>query len=43
MPLRQEAPIGPSVGLVLWCAIFQVVRKHVTDNGHVLQTFVQTP
>lgn len=30
MPLRLEAPVGPSSRLVLWCAIFQVVGKHAT-------------
>jgi len=41
MPLRQEAPTGPSMGPTLWCAICQVARKHVTDNCHLLQNFVQ--
>lgn len=43
MPLRQEAPAGPSVGPTLWCAICQVAKKHVIDNFHFLQKFVQTP
>jgi len=42
MPLRPEAQVGPSTGPALWCAIFQVARKHVTDNCHLLQKFVQT-
>lgn len=42
MPLRQEAPTRPSVGPTLWCAICQVAGKHVIDNCHLLQKFVQT-
>ena len=26
----------------MWCAIVQIVGKHVTDNFHLLQKFVQT-
>lgn len=43
MPLRPEAQAGLSVGPVLWCTIFQVARKHTTDNCHLLYKFVQTP
>ena len=43
MPLSQEALAGPSVGPTLWCAICQVEGKHVTNNFHLLQKFVQTP
>lgn len=43
MPLRQEATMGPSTGPTLWCTIYQVVGKHVTDNCHLLQKFVQPP
>lgn len=42
MPLRKEAAIGPSRRPTLWCAIYQVVGKHVTDNCHLLQNFLQT-
>lgn len=41
MPLRSEAQAGPSTRPVLWCAIYQVVGKHVTDNYHLLHKFVQ--
>ena len=43
MPLRPKAQGGPSTGSTLWCAIYQVVGKHATDNCHLLQKFVQTP
>lgn len=43
MPLSTESQAGPSTGPVLWCAIYQVARKHVTENCHLLQKFVQTP
>lgn len=43
MPLRQEAPAGPSTGPAPWCVICQVAGKHVTNNCHLLQKFVQTP
>lgn len=43
MPLRTEDATGPSTGPMLWCAIYQVVRKHVTDNCHLLQKFIHTP
>lgn len=41
MPLRSEAQVGPSMGPALWCAICQVAGKHMTDNCHLLQKFVQ--
>ena len=31
------------MGVALWCAIFQVVGQHATDNCHLLQNFVLTP
>lgn len=40
--LRPESQAGPSAGPVLWCAICQVVGKHMIDNCHLLQKFVQT-
>ena len=40
MPLRPEAPEGPSTGPAVWCAICQVVGKHAIDNCHLLQKFV---
>lgn len=43
MPMRLEALLGTSIGPTLWCAIYQVVGKHVTNNYHLLQKFVQTP
>ena len=43
IPLKQEALAGPSMGPVLLCANCQVARKHVTDNCHLLQNFVQMP
>lgn len=43
MPLRQEAPARPSGGATLWCTIYQVVAKHVTNNCHLLQKFMSTP
>lgn len=43
MHLRLEAQDGPSIGPVLWCAIYQIARKHVIDNFHLLHKFVQTP
>ena len=43
MPLRPKAQAGPSAGPALWCAIYQVARKHAMDNCHLLQKFVQTP
>lgn len=43
MPLRSEATARPNTGPTLWCAIFQVARKHATENCHLLQKFVQTP
>ena len=42
MPLRPEAQAGPSVAPALWCAIYQVARKHATDNCHLLQKYTQT-
>lgn len=42
MPLRPEAQARPSTGPVVWCAIYQVAGKHVTNNCHLLQKFVQT-
>lgn len=42
MPIRLEAQVGPSIGPALWCTIYQVVGKHVKDNCHLLQKFVQT-
>lgn len=42
MPLRLEAQAGPSAGPMLWGAICQVARKHMTTNCHLLQKFVQT-
>ena len=42
MPIRLEAQAGPSAKPALWCAICQVVGKHVTNNYHLLQKFVQT-
>jgi len=42
MPLRLEAQ-GLSTGPELWCTICQVVGKHMTENYHLLQKFVQTP
>lgn len=41
MPLRPEAKTGPSVAPSLWCTIFQVARKHDTNNYHLLQKYVQ--
>jgi len=43
MPLTKEAPEGPSTRPVLWCDIYQVARKHVIYNYHLLQKFVQEP
>lgn len=43
MPLKLEAQAGPSVGLALWRTICQVAGKHMTNNCHLLQKFVQTP
>ncbi len=43
VPLRPEAQAGPGAGPMLWCVIFQVVGKYVTDNCHLLQKFIQTP
>jgi len=43
MSLRPEATAEPSVGPALWCAICQVAGKHMNDNFHFLQKFVQTP
>jgi len=43
IPLRPEAQARPSTGPALWCAICQVTGKHVTNNCHLLQKFVQTP
>ena len=43
MPLRKEAQARPSAGPTLWCAICHVAKKHMTNNCHFLQKFVQTP
>ena len=43
MPLRAEAQVGPIIGPMLWCAICPVAGKHVTDNCHLLESFVQMP
>jgi len=43
MPLRLEDQVGPSTEPTLWCAIYQVVGEHETNNCHLLQKFVQTP
>ena len=43
MPLRPEAQAGPCAAPVLWCAIFQIGGKHMTDNCHLLQKYTQTP
>jgi hypothetical protein len=37
MPLRQEAPAGPSMGPCAMVCYCQVAGKHVTDNCHLLQ------
>ena len=42
MPLRPEYQAGLSTRPALWCAIYQVTGKHVIDNCHLLQKFVQT-
>ena len=41
MPLRPKAQARPITGCALWCVIYQVARKHVTDNCHLSQIFVQ--
>jgi len=43
MPLRPETQERLSTGPALWCIICQVAGKHVTNNYHLLQKFVQTP
>lgn len=43
MLLRSEVVERPSTGPMLWCAIYQVARKHVINNFHLLQKFVQMP
>ena len=43
MHLRLKVEAGSNAGPTLWCAICQVVGKHMTDNCHLLQKFVQTP
>lgn len=43
IPLKLEAPVRPSMGAKLWCAICQVTGQYVTNNYHLLQKFVQTP
>lgn len=42
VPLKPENTTGPSVGVALWCTIFQIFGKHVTDNYHLLQKNFQT-
>lgn len=32
IPLKLKAPVAPSMGAVLWCAICQVPGKHTMDN-----------
>ena len=41
MLLRLEAQVGPSVAPALWCVIFQIGGKHVTNNFHLLQKYTQ--
>ena len=41
MPLRAEAPAGPSAMTALWCVICQIDGKHATDNCHLLQKYVK--
>ena len=36
MNLQSDAMTGPSAGPTLWCAICEVVGKHVTNNFHLL-------
>lgn len=43
MPLRLEDVARPSTGPTLWCGICSVVGKHVKENFHLLQEFIQTP
>ena len=42
MPLRPKAQERLSAGPVVWCTICQVGGKHMTNNFHLLQKFVQT-
>jgi len=42
MPLRPEAQVGPSTTPALWCTIFHIGGKHVTDNCHLLQKYTKT-
>jgi len=42
VPLRLESQAGTRMGPTLWCVICWVAGKHVTDNCHLLQKFVQT-
>lgn len=41
--LKLENIVGPSTGVPLWCAIFQIDGKHATNHCHLLENFVQTP
>ena len=41
--MKLESQAGPSAGPTLWCVICQLVGKHVTNNCHLLQKFIQTP
>ena len=41
MPLRPKAQARPSAMPDLWCAIFQIVGKHATNNCHLLQKYTQ--
>lgn len=40
--LTSENTVGLTAGVALWCAICQISGKHVTDNYHLHQKFVQT-
>jgi len=42
VPLKPKSIVGSSARVSLWCDIFQIARKHVTDHCHLLQKFIQT-
>lgn len=43
MSLRLEVQVEPSVTPALWCMIYQIGGKHMTNNCHFLQKYTQTP
>lgn len=43
VPLKLENRARKSTSVVPWCVIFQITGKHMTDNYHLLQKFVQIP